>query len=246
MKFLNKIFGLLLIFVLMSGYVVCEDTYISAINNVHDQIIQSEQNIKKDIDSFQGAFTDTFKLIDDEISRLIFANAAMVGLVFAINFLVYAKTSTRSRRDLQVLLVAHAKHMDNMVSSRLDDFTRNIGAMMEERKKQDMSTLESLDDQIKGVVSSDLAVMERKQRIQDPARHETKTSLQENKQTRQIANINSLITEDEGERDADGKVLIPKKSSGPGFIFFKRIKLGVLRVLGRKSHKEKVDEFRLK
>ena len=94
MKFLNKIFGLLLIFVLMSGYVVCEDTYISAINNVHDQIIQSEQNIKKDIDSFQGAFTDTFKLIDDEISRLIFANAAMVGLVFAINFLVYAKTST--------------------------------------------------------------------------------------------------------------------------------------------------------
>ena len=245
MSIKNKIFGLILIFICLSGLSVAQqtgDTFIQSLDGIRQQIKQSEDNIIKDVDSFQGAFSDAFALIDAEISRLIFANAAMVGLVFAIMFLVYAKTSTRSRRDMQVLLVAHSKHLDAMVSGKLDDFTRKIEMMMEEKKTRDMSSLESLDANIKDAVVTDgIERKDRKGAVSElDVTHESKLA-----DAKPVDRLRALVKEPEILKDKDGKVLVPKDASKPGNKFLRRMKLGILKLLGRKRHTEKVVEFKL-
>ena len=224
------------------GAVSAADSYIEALDGIRQQIQQSEQNIIQDVDSFSGAFGDAFKLIDDEISRLIFANAAMVGLVFAIMFLVYAKTSTRSRRDMQVLLVAHSKHLDAMISGKLDDFTRKIEMMMEEKKTRDMSSLEALDADIKDAVVT--GGMERKVRqvavSELDVQHESKLAV-----AKPVDRLRALVKEPEIQKDKDGRVIVPKDASKPGNRFLRRMKLGILKLLGRKRQTEKVVEFKL-
>ena len=239
----KKVIGLFIIFIYICNFTSAatqSDTgvsYIEALAQVRDQVQTSEQNIIKDVDSFSAAFKDTFKLIDDEISRLIFANAAMVGLVFAIMFLVYAKTSSRTRRDMQVMLVAHSKHLDSVMSSRLDEFTRKIELMLEEKRKEDLSTLESLDDQIKDLRSlPDMTDLDRKDR-------KPETSLEVVSKSRGIRDVMKV---EEPQKDVDGKVLVPKIPSSPGSKFFRRIKLGMQRMMGMRKNKEKVDEFKIK
>ena len=99
------------------------------------QKIREEQEKNKNeiisaVVSFNGAFQDVFRLIDDEISRLIYAMAGMVGAVFAIMFLVYAKSTSRYKRDMQLLLRAHAEHLDALIIARLDEFVSRLDSRM--------------------------------------------------------------------------------------------------------------------
>ena len=261
-KEFSRILGVFLVLMVMVGMASAQaqgDSYIDALAKIRDQITQSETNIIKDVDSFQGAFQDAFKLIDDEISRLIFANAAMVGLVFAIMFLVYAKTSSRSRRDMQVLLVAHSKHMDNMISARLDEFARRMEMMFEERRKEQMSTLESLDDTMGSLAS--LERVDRRKKVEVP---EVKNELVSTDIVAEsVAVVEQVPQEkkrlfgflgkkkheaviDDTDKNSEVNVLVPKKPSEPGNRFLKRIKRGLMRILGRNKHRENVEEFRLK
>jgi hypothetical protein len=270
-KGLNRILGVFLVLAVFVGVVSSQETYIEAISSVREQVVQSEENVKKEINSFNGAFQEAFKLIDDEVSRLIFANAAMVGLVFAIMFLVYAKTSSKSRRDVQVMLVAHSKHIDNMVSAKLDEFTRRLEQMMEEKRRQDMSALESLDDTMKGAFTTDeMMTLGRRRRksesvpeavaqITEAVAQETSASntveMQPVKKKRR--GLFGLFGRKEEKKEEiiypvpeqkvkDIKTDVPREPSQPGSRFLRRLKRGLMRILGRSKHREKVEEFRLK
>ena len=263
------ILGILLIY--LSGFVVGEDTYVEAIAKVRDQVVQSEDNVKKEINSFNGAFQDAFILIDNEVSRLIFANAAMVGLVFAIMFLVYAKTSSKSRRDVQVMLVAHSKHIDNMISARLDEFTRKLEQMMEEKRKQDTSALESLDDTIKGSFSSEeMMTLGRRSRrpesVPEAAAQISEAVIEEEKSSQMVVmqpvknkrgGLLGLFGRKEKKKEEfvypipeqkikDAKTDVPRAPSEPGSRFLRRLKRGFMRILGKGKTREKVEEVRLK
>lgn len=256
---LIRILGVFLVFSMVVGAGSAQETYIEALSGIREQVVASETSIKSEINSFQGAFEDTFKLIDDEISRLIFANAAMVGLVFAIMFLVYAKTSSRSRRDMQVMLVAHSKHMDNMISARLDEFARRMEMMYEERRKEQMSTLESLDSTM-----GSLASLERVDRRKKTDVPEVKIESVSSEIVAESADVVEPVQQEkkrlfgflgkkkpeamikDTDRNSDGQVIVPKEPTKPGNRFLRRIKRGLMRILGRNTHTENVEEFRLK
>jgi len=262
------ILGILLIY--LSGFVIAQESYIEAISGVRDQVVQSEDNVKKEINSFNGAFQDAFVLIDDEVSRLIFANAAMVGLVFAIMFLVYAKTSSKSRRDVQVMLVAHSKYIDNMVSAKLDEFTRKLEQMLEEKKKQDMSALESLDDTLKGSFSSEeMMTLGRRRRtpesVPEAVAQITEAVVKEEKSSQMVViqpikkkrgGLFGLFGRKDEKKEEivypvpeqkikDVKTDVPRAPSDPGSKFLRRLKRGLMRILGKGKNREKVEEFRL-
>jgi hypothetical protein len=57
--------------------------------------------------------------------------------------------------------------------------------------------------------------------------------------------LKSLVKEPEVVKDKDGRVIVPKDASKPGNKFLRRMKLGILKLLGRKRQTEKVVEFKL-
>jgi hypothetical protein len=236
----NKIFAFLLLGVLFVGGVCAADSYVESVQKLTDQVSQSEKNIRDDINSFNAAFKDTFRLVDDEISRLIMANAAMAGIIFAMMFLVYAKTTSRTKRDLQVLLAAHAKHVDNLVSSRLDEFEGRMDARFKARDTGRLSKLGSEFDMIvDGMVKTDdnytrRSKLEAPEEGRKPIERESKE--QEEK--------NELMVLDEPKVDKDGKAKLRDKPSLPGTIVLRRLKRGFLRLLGKNKPRESVVEFK--
>jgi hypothetical protein len=254
-KIKSKIFQVLLVvLVLMAGvssFVSAEDTYLDSLNAIKTQISSSEKNVRDDINSFNTAFKDTFRLVDDEISRLILANGAMVGVVFAIMFLVYAKTTSRTKRDLQILLAAHAKHIDNLISTRLDEFESKIDARFRARNTTALSKLGGdFDDVITNIVGSDGEMGRRRSRLNEvvevPQENHVVGEVEQKsivspaviKQVKQLARV------EEAHIGTDGKVKILKESTGPLNRMKKRLRRGLMRLLGMNKAKEKVQEFK--
>ena len=223
------------------------DTYVESLQKLNEQVATSEKNIRDDINSFNAAFKDTFTLVDNEISRLILANGAMVGVVFAIMFLVYAKTTSRTKRDLQVLLSAHAKHIDNMISNRLNEFELRMDNKLRARDTNTLSKLGGeFDSMVGSIVESDETMTRRR------PEKETKTALEEpkvaeNKPTEKkngVERISAAIKTIEPAVDKDGKVKILKEQTPSSNRFLKRMKRGVRRLLGKDKPKEKIQEFK--
>jgi len=254
------VFGVLL-FLLIPAMVSAEETYIEALQNLKSQVAESEKNVRADVDSFNAAFKDTFRLVDDEISRLIIANSAMVGIVFAIMFLVYAKTTSRTKRDLQVLLAAHAKHIDMVVSKRLDDFENRMHNSMRARDPATQSKLGGDFDSIvgdlvekddrfakKSKLSGDViptplddiehgaSIIEDKRPI--PIKQERSLTVATSKAIERISAV------EEATIDKDGKVKMLKETTSPLNKMRKRLKRGILRLLGKNKPTEKVQEFK--
>ena len=258
----NNLLAILLIGVLLTGAVAAEESYVEALQNLKTQVATSEKNIRDDIGSFNAAFQDTFRLVDDEISRLIVANAAMVGIIFAIMFLVYAKTTSRTKRDLQVLLAAHAKHIDTVVSKRLDDFESRIDNKMRARDPSTQSKLGSDFDGIVGaLVETDAEFAPKRGRLaradgemipidEAPKQEATEQAVpKEMPKERSIAVATSRAVEkiaevEEAKLDKDGKVKILKDTTSPLNKVRKRLKRGILRLLGKGAPKEKIQEFK--
>lgn len=258
----NKLFVLGILLVLLSTVVSAEESYVEALQSLKTQVSESEKNVRADINSFNAAFKDTFRLVDDEISRLIIANSAMVGIVFAIMFLVYAKTTSRTKRDLQVLLAAHAKHIDMVVSKRLDDFENRMHNTMRARDPATQSKLGGDFDSIVGeLVQTDERFSKKMSKLSgdvvpiplDDA--EQGASIVEDKKPilvkhdRSLAVVTSKAVErfsavEEATIDKDGKVKMLKETTSPLNKMRKRLKRGILRLLGKNKPTEKVQEFK--
>jgi len=253
----NKLFVLGILLVLLSTAVSAEETYVEALQSLKTQVTESEKGIRSDINSFNAAFKDTFRLVDDEISRLIIANSAMVGIVFAIMFLVYAKTTSRTKRDLQVLLAAHAKHIDMVVSKRLDDFENRMHNSMRARDPATQSKLGGDFDSIVGdLVEKDERFAKRSKLSGDviPIPLDDVAVVEERKpvavkQDRSLTVATSKALErisavEEATVDKDGKVKMLKETTSPLNKMRKRLKRGILRLLGKNKPTEKVQEFK--
>lgn len=226
------------------------DTYVESLQKLNEQVASSEKNIRDDINSFNAAFKDTFTLVDNEISRLILANGAMVGVVFAIMFLVYAKTTSRTKRDLQVLLSAHAKHIDNMISSRLNDFELRMDNKLRARDTNTLSKLGGeFDSMIGNIVDSDDTMTRRrpdkesKTALEEPKVEDSKPAEKKPSQNG-MERISAAIKTIEPTVDKDGKVKILKEQTPSSNRLLKRLKRGVRRLLGKDKPKEKVQEFK--
>jgi len=255
----NKIFSVLLVALFVAGgfsTFVCaqqQDTYLESLQAIKTQIATSEKNVRDDINSFNAAFKDTFRLVDDEISRLILANGAMVGVVFAIMFLVYAKTTSRTKRDLQILLSAHAKHIDNLISTRLDEFEGKIDAKLRARDTTTLSKLGGdFDNVVSNIVDSDSEYGRRSRLGAETEKETLPEGMQELEdvpkeaaiQTSMKALVKHASKVEEAKIDDDGKVKILKERTGPLNRVKKRLRRGLLRLLGRNKPKEKVQEFK--
>lgn len=256
----NRVFSVLLVLLFVTAYlstcVSAEDTYLESLQAIKTQIATSEKNVRDDINSFNAAFKDTFRLVDDEISRLILANGAMVGVVFAIMFLVYAKTTSRTKRDLQVLLAAHAKHIDNVISTRLDEFESKIDAKMRARDTTTLSKLTGdFDSVITGMVDSNADYGRKRSRLEESKASEQRDlpeGMQEMdsvpKDTR-MQTMKALAKQASAVEEAmvdskDGKVKILNQSTSPLNRIKKRLRRGLLRLIGKSTPKEKVQEFK--
>jgi hypothetical protein len=258
----NKLVVLGILLVLLATCVSAEQSYVEALQSLKTQMSDSEKNIRDDINSFNGAFKDTFRLVDDEVSRLIIANSAMVGIVFAIMFLVYAKTTSRTKRDLQILLAAHAKHIDTVVSKRLDEFENRMVNNLRSRDPATQSKLGSnFDDVVGSLVDTDENFKRRSKLSGDVVPIlleddivEHNTQISEEKKTngkleRSLAVATSRAVEkisavEEAKLDKDGKVKVLKDSTSPLNKMRKRLKRGLLRLFGRNKPKEKIQEFK--
>jgi len=239
---INKIIAVLILFTCIISYVSAEDTYLESLQRINSRIDESEKNILNDINSFNAAFKDTFRLIDDEISRLIIANAAMVGGVFAIMFLVYAKTTARSKRDVQVLLAAHAKHIDNLLTIRMDELDSRIEMKLRSRDTNTLSKLsDGFDECVKEVFKEEI-IDNKIDEINSVLVSSGKNKLAKSskKPSRKISDI---IEVDEAKVDIDGKASIIKNPK-PGNAVLKRFKRGFLRLLGKSKEKKEVVEFK--
>jgi len=264
----KNIIGVLVLFVFLSGFVSCEDSYIESLQKLRDQITLSEKNIRDDVNSFNEAFKDTFILLDQEVSRLIYANAAMAGVIFAIMFLVYAKTTSRYKRDIQVLLAAHGKYIDNIITTRLEEFEARLDARA---KTKDVTRLTKLGGEFDMIVSEvvDKEEAERGSRmptkLEDPVKHVAvaeskdvvKAPIIEAVKAVEVAEKKSFLSRFkfkqskqemprllEAKIDSDGKVKILKGPSNPGMKFLKRIRRGLRRLTGKGKQTDEVKELK--
>lgn len=234
----NKLLASFAILVLMVGFSCAQssDTYLETLQKINTKIDTSEKNVRDDINSFNEAFKDTFTLIDDEISRLIIANAAMVGGVFAIMFLVYAKTTSRTKRDIQVLLAAHAKHIDTLITVRLEELEMRID---ERFKAKDTTTLSKLgadfDFIATGVFDEERKVAETKRTSLSGASSETKIAPRK---------IEETIYTEEAKLEMFGMGVVSKGPSSGGAL--KRMKRGFMKLLGRHKPKDVVEDLNKK
>jgi uncharacterized protein YdaU (DUF1376 family) len=234
-KIRNKnwiVLGVLFVFVIMP-VVSAQETYIESIRKLNDKIDQSEKDVRGDISSFNEAFKDAFKLIDDEISRLLYGNAAMVGIVFAIMFLVYAKTTTKTKRDMQVLLAAHSKHVDNIVSARLDEFMSRFETNVDEKKG-----LTRLNDDIGSLIEQELKEVEQQTGVVQAPKRRSIQRLEES--------VGKMTHVEEAKVAKDGLVHVPRRQTTPLNRIKKRLRTGLFRLLGKKEvPKVKIQEFRM-
>ena len=268
MKISNKLFALLVLSVFVVS-VAAEDTYIESLQKLRDQIALSEKNIRDDINSFNAAFKDTFALLDQETSRLIYANAAMAGVIFAIMFLVYAKTTSRYKRDIQVLLAAHGKYIDNIITTRLEEFEARLEARA---KTKDVTRLNRLGGEFDMIVSevvekeeaeraprrvasleepsastivAERKVVEKAQIVETAKKpevvEEKKSWFSKFKFKKSTQEMPRLI---EAKIDSDGKVKILKEPSAPGMRFLKRLRRGLRRLLGKNKQTQDVKELK--
>lgn len=249
----NKLIVLGILSILfISTFVSAEVSYVEALQQLTAQTTASEKNIRADINSFNAAFKDTFRLVDDEISRLIIANSAMVGIVFAIMFLVYAKTTSRTKRDLQVLLAAHANHIDAVVVKRLDEFENKMDSRLRARDPVAQSKLGSDFDSIVGtLVETDVDLVRKVKLTGDvvPVPLDDVKVATDGQETKSLAVITSraikkISAVEEPKIDSDGKVVMLKESTSPLNRVRKRLKRGLLRLLGKNKPTEKVQEFK--
>jgi len=270
-KIRNKAFVFtVLLLLVVNGFVSAEDTYLESLQKMRDQVAQSEKNIREDISSFNEAFKDTFRLLDQEVSRLIYANAAMAGVVFAIMFLVYAKTTSRYKRDIQVLLAAHGKHIDNIISTRLEEFearmvgrerSKDVGRLSKLGGEFDMVISSIADEEgfarkVKSLPETSLgdplrergieqrpAAVESKSVVQETVKKPEKKGLFAKLRFKETKHTVPIITEARID-ESDGKVRILDGPSTSGNKFLKRLKRGLMRLVGKKPQTQKVIEFK--
>jgi hypothetical protein len=224
---------------MVGSFVSAQDTYVESMQRLREEQQQSKKEIIGAINSFNDAFRDTFRLIDDEFSRLIYSQAAMVGIVFAIMFLVYAKTTARYKRDIQILLAAHSKHVDNLITTRLDEFVARLESRMKEDKSTSLSSFDVGFDELAEDVFRGQEKISRKEEI--PSREVSKPVTP----ARRFEEIKARVTAiEEAKIDEDGRVKILKSPTSRLNRFKKRVRSGLKRLLGRSKEKKQVKEFK--
>jgi len=238
----NKFIMLGMFFVLLSSCVSAQDTYLESIQKLREEQQESKKEIISAVVSFNAAFKDTFRLVDDEFSRLIYSMVGLVGVVFSIMFLVYAKTTSRYKRDIQILLKAHSKHIDNLVINRLDEFVARLDSRM---KQNTTSALSRVEEDFDSVVTDMLPpeVVEQKvESVIDNPRIEQKPKPVYKGRFEEVkANVSAV---EEPIVEADGRVKVLKKQTSIANRIKKRIKSGLRRIRGKDKETIDVKEFK--
>lgn len=239
MQVKNKFIVLGLIFVMVCSFVSAQETYIESMQRLREEQQQSKKEIIAAVVSFNEAFKDTFRLIDDEFSRLIYSMVGVVGVVFSIMFLVYAKTTSRYKRDIQILMKAHSKHIDNMVSIRLDEFIARLDSRMLDERTSALSRVEGDFDSLMGDITNDKNNISEVMPIKKQIKNKNKTvkvKLDELKE-----NISSI---EEPMIDEDGSVAVLKEPTSRLNRFKKRVRSGFRRLFGKGPETIDVKEFK--
>jgi len=249
-RFVGRVFAIFVLFLLFGGFVSALETYVEAMQKLREEQQESKREIIATVVSFNAAFKDTFRLIDDEFSRLIYSMAGMVGAVFAIMFLVYAKTTSRYKRDIQILMKAHSQHIDNLISARLDEFMSRLDNRMVEEKTSTLSAVEANFDEL--VRSAPPSLLRKRAYVPpsdgDGVVDEKPTSLSPKVEAgfasrfEEIkANVSAV---EEATVDADGRVKVLSKPTSMLNRIKKRIRNGFRRLFSRKKETNSVKEFK--
>jgi len=157
-------------------------------------------------------------------------------------FLVYAKTTSRYKRDIQILLKAHSKHIDNLVINRLDEFVARLDSRM---KQNTTSALSRVEEDFDSVVTDMLPpeVVEQKvESVIDNPRIEQKPKPVYKGRFEEVkANVSAV---EEPIVEADGRVKVLKKQTSIANRIKKRIKSGLRRIRGKDKETIDVKEFK--
>jgi hypothetical protein len=256
MNFKNKILLVGLLLFVCSHFVCAEDTYVEAMQKLREEQQEAKKEIIAAVVSFNQAFKDAFRLIDDEFSRLIYAMVGLTGVVFAIMFLVYAKTTSRYKRDIQILMKAHSKHIDNLVSARLDEFMEKMDSRLMEETKTALSKVESdFDIVMQDIVPPEPEPEPEIESVSEPEpkseskkeekSKKKKVKVKKEDQVERLKKIKEKFTKvEEALVDKDGKVPVLKEPTPPLNRFKKRVRSGFRKLFGKNKEVKDVKEFK--
>jgi len=235
-----KYFIVFAVLMFMASNVLATETYIESMQKLREEQQESKKEIIAAVVSFNQAFKDTFRLIDDEFSRLIYSMVGLVGVVFSIMFLVYAKTTSRYKRDIQILMKAHSQHIDNLISTRLDEFVARLDARMMQESETTLSRLENDFDTIVNQMVPKQETIEQVQNDVEVAKPTTKPD-----KIRRFDTIKAKVSMvEEPKIEADGRVKVLSKRTSPLNRFKKRVRSGLRRLFGKKKETSDVKEFK--
>lgn len=244
MQVRNKFILLGLFFVLITSYVSAQDTYIESMAKLREEQQESKKEIIAVVVSFNDAFKDTFRLIDDEFSRLIYSMVGLVGVVFSIMFLVYAKTTSRYKRDIQILMKAHSKHIDTLISVRLDEFVARLESRMIQETTTSLSKVEAdFDNIVSDILPPDVVEQNVDQQVEIVVKEQVPKPVPVHKKRFEELKANVSAVE-EPIIDDDGRVKVLNKPTSPLNRFKKRIRSGLRRVFGKGKETNDVKEFK--
>ena len=233
-----KLFIVCLVLFMFVSSVSATDSYIESMQKLREEQQESKKEIISAVVSFNAAFTDTFRLIDDEFSRLIYSMVGLVGVVFSIMFLVYAKTTSRYKRDIQILLKAHSKHIDNLVTTRLDEFISRLDSRMKQETRTALSRVEeNFDSIVSDIIPPEEVVEQIVEVVKQPS---MLTSPR-----RRFDEFKATVSATEGPVvESDGRVKVLKKPTSALNRFKKKIKSGLRKFMRKDKETIDVVEFK--
>lgn len=168
---MNKIIVALLTICILTSLVSAQKGYDELTREMED----NKQEIIKEVNSYNAAFDDVFKVISNNTSRLIMATIGSVIVCFFIFFFIYVRSRKHFTRLVTQVIIQQNQHLVAEVAAENNRYIKEVEGLVSHSQKLEAKEFVALDSYIEEAIPE--AIQSKEEEEAEPTDSLTKAAI---------------------------------------------------------------------